>query len=85
MTSHFWQGTGILYFTVLITNAFSQIIVKSLGKGKGKGDRNPNQLFIGLSFSLEVPVPLRTYFSLSFKTPLQHPTQNAFQGLSYVR
>ena len=85
MTPHFWQGTGILHFTVLITIFYQNIFVKSIGKGKGKGDRNPKQLFIGLSFSLEALVPLRTYFSLSFKTSLQHPTQNVLQGLFYVR
>lgn len=83
MTSQFWQGTGILCFTVPITIFYQNMFVKSLGKGKG--NRNPKQLFIGLSFSLEVLVPLRTYFSLSFQTFLQHPTQNVLQELLYVR
>lgn len=85
MTSCFWQGTSILCFTVLTAVFCQNILAKSLEKGKGKGSRNTKQLFIGLSFYLEVLVPLRAYFSLSFRTSFQHPTQNVLQGLFYVR
>lgn len=85
MTSHFWQGTSILCFTALTAVFCQNIFAKSLEKGEGKVSRNTKQLFIGLSFSSEVLVPLRTYFSLSFRTSFQHPTQNVLQGLFYVR
>lgn len=72
---------GIRCFTVLTTVFYQNVFVKSLGKGKD--DRNPKELFIDLSLSLEVLVPLRSYFSLSFREILQHTTQKVLQGLLY--